>query len=509
MYKKVLLDTNIVIHRENNIVSNSNIGNLFYWLDKLHCLKFVHPLTIEEINNYDSDKERLKVLQVKLKSYETLKTSNICDKIFLDKVSPIDETPNGQIDNKLLYEVYIGSVDILITEDKKLREKAKACEIRNKVFSINEFICKVTEEHPSLIQYQTLAVKKIYFGDVNLESNFFDSFRRDYKEFDSWFRRKSNDEAYICKDDKDNIQGFLYLKIEGENENYNNIQPIFIPKKRLKVGTFKVVSTGFRLGERFIKIIFDNAIEQNVDEIYVTLFDNKPEITALSDLLQKWGFIKYGKKITENGEELVLIKPMKEYNISLSAKENFPNILYNKQKFILPIRPEFHTRLLPDSKLKNENLVNFVGKDAHKYALQKVYISWTIETNINSGDIIVFYRMGEKDSYKKYSSVLTTVGIVDSFLISFKSKEDYLNNCQNRSVFTSQELEYFWNKAKNNVKILKFIFLKSLTKKLNLDYLRKSNIIAQGEGPRPFTKITDEQFDKILQDSNTSINFYR
>lgn len=352
-------------------------------------------------------------------------------------------------------------------------------------------------------------MKKIYFGDVNLESNFFDSFRRDYKEFDSWFRKKSNDEAYICKDDKDNIQGFLYLKIEGENENYNNIQPVFMPKKRLKVGTFKVVNTGFRLGERFIKIIFDNAIEQNVDEIYVTLFDKKPEITVLSDLLQKWGFIKYGKKITENGEELVLVKPMKEYNTSLSVKENFPNILYNKQKFILPIRPEFHTRLLPDSKLKNENLVNFVGKDAHKYALQKVYISWTIETNINSGDIILFYRMGEKDSYKKYSSVLTTVGIVDSFISDFKNKEDYLNNCQNRSVFTSQELEYFWNKAKNNVKILKFIFLKSLTKKLNLDYLRRNNIIAQGEGPRPFTKITDEQFDKILQDSNTSINFYR
>ncbi len=134
MHERVLLDTNIVIHRENNIVSNPNIGNLFYWLDKLHCLKFIHPLTVEEINNYDSDKERLKVLQVKLNSYETLKTSNICDKNFLDKVSPIDETLNGQIDNNLLYEVYVGSVDILITEDKKLREKANVCGIRNKYF---------------------------------------------------------------------------------------------------------------------------------------------------------------------------------------------------------------------------------------------------------------------------------------------------------------------------------------------------------------------------------------
>ena len=62
------------------------------------------------------------------------------------------------------------------------------------------------------------------------------------------------------------------MKTENENENYSNIFPAFQPKKRLKVGTFKVESTGFRLGERFIKIIFDNAIVRNVEEIYVTLF---------------------------------------------------------------------------------------------------------------------------------------------------------------------------------------------------------------------------------------------
>ena len=45
--------------------------------------------------------------------------------------------------------------------------------------------------------------------------------------------------------------------------------------RRLKVGTFKVESTGFRLGERFIKIIFDNALHRNVDEIYVTLFTDR------------------------------------------------------------------------------------------------------------------------------------------------------------------------------------------------------------------------------------------
>lgn len=32
---RALLDTNIIIHRENKRVSNYSIGHLFQWLDKL------------------------------------------------------------------------------------------------------------------------------------------------------------------------------------------------------------------------------------------------------------------------------------------------------------------------------------------------------------------------------------------------------------------------------------------------------------------------------------------
>ncbi len=65
---------------------------------------------------------------------------------------------------------------------------------------------------------------------------------------------------------------FSYLKIENERESYHDINPQFQPKKRLKIGTLKVELNGFRLGERFLKIVFDNAIAQRVDEVYVTIF---------------------------------------------------------------------------------------------------------------------------------------------------------------------------------------------------------------------------------------------
>ena len=225
-----------------------------------------------------------------------------------------------------------------------------------------------------------------------------------------------------------------------------DIKPIFQPKRRLKIGTFKIETSGFRLGERFIKIIFDNALERNVDEIYVTLFEDRPELKALEDLLTVWGFSRYG--------------------------------------------------------IKQSN-----GKEPHRYALQKVYISWSPERNINSGDLIVFYRIAENRGRKKYESVLTTIGIVDSIRADFRNKEEFLETCQNRSVFSKAELDTFWNNHSQNLLVLRFIFVKSLTKRLTLEYLWNCNIVSAPSGPRPFTRISDEQFTNILRDSQTKITF--
>lgn len=72
---KVLLDTNIVIHREASRILNVDIGVLFRWLDKGKYIKCVHPITIQEIEK-NSNQETAKTLGVKLESYEVLKTTS-------------------------------------------------------------------------------------------------------------------------------------------------------------------------------------------------------------------------------------------------------------------------------------------------------------------------------------------------------------------------------------------------------------------------------------------------
>lgn len=111
---RALLDTNIIIHRENKRVSNYSIGHLFRWLDKLKYDKIVHPYSICEIKKY-RDPETQEAISVKLESYEVIKTVKEPDQSFLELIGLPEKSENDRIDDCLLFEVYSNRVDILIT----------------------------------------------------------------------------------------------------------------------------------------------------------------------------------------------------------------------------------------------------------------------------------------------------------------------------------------------------------------------------------------------------------
>lgn len=498
---RALLDTNIIIHRETMQATNYSIGKLYYWLDKLHYEKLLHPYTLAELRKADNVRQQ-QLYDARLSAYTHMQCVARQTDEFVSLLAEAPKTENDKIDNQLLYEVYCGRADILITEDRRMRSKAERLGIADKVLSINAFISKASADYPALVEYKALNVKKELMGNIDAKDPFFDTFRPAYKDFEKWFARKSDVEAYICRSDKNGIIGFLYLKTEDESENYSNITPTFTPKRRLKVGTFKVEASGFRLGERFVKIIFDNAIARNLDEIYVTLFKDRDELKRLYDLLIRWGFYEYGTKEIDGQQEIVLVKKLGAYDTANSVMANFPNLNINSAKMILPIMSQYHTSLFPDSKLNIE--LDYIGNIPHRYALQKVYITWTFERNLKPGDLLLFYRMG--DTYpKKYSSVITTVGVIDQVVDSFASEEEFLSYCQNRSVFKTDELKRFWAQHRYNLKVLKFVYVKSLTKRITLDYLQQHGIVEPGQGPRPFTRITDAQFSMILHDSETTL----
>jgi hypothetical protein len=286
----------------------------------------------------------------------------------------------------------------------------------------------------------------MYFGEINLKDFFFDSFREDYKGFDGWFNRKSEEISYVCFHDNQ-LSAFLFLKVEDETENYSDISPILPKRKRLKIGTFKVTSNGYKIGERFLKVIFDNAFRQKVDEIYVTIFDKRPEQKRLISLLEDWGFQFYGTKTTTHGSENVYVKEFARDKMTINRqnpKLTFPYLSRESDVYIVPIYPEYHTELLPDSILRTESPMDFVEHEPHRNALSKVYISRSTERNLKSGDLIVFYRTG-KSGNAIHTGVVTTVGVVESVVTSISDEASFIALCRKRSVFSDEELKKHWN----------------------------------------------------------------
>ena len=159
---KVLLDTNIIIHRETKDPTKEEIGKLFWWIDKLGYEKFVHQITVDEISLHQDPRTK-KAFLTKIQSYNLLQTQAPFKSEVLAVAKKYDATDNDKRDTILINEVFSDRVDFLITEDAKIHVKALELGIDTRVFSIDSFLEKVTAENPSLVDYKVPSVKEEAF----------------------------------------------------------------------------------------------------------------------------------------------------------------------------------------------------------------------------------------------------------------------------------------------------------------------------------------------------------
>lgn len=502
MPTRVLLDTNILIHREAPVVVRDNIGQLFNWLDRLGCVKCVHPVTAGEIGQHQDARVR-RSFQAKIAAYHVLQTPAAMTPSVQALSDETDTTQNDRNDSIILNELYVQRVDMVITEDRGLTRKADRLGIGDRVFTIDGFLEKVTAENPGLVDYAVLSVRQTLLGNVNIGDTFFDSFRSEYPGFDQWFNRKAEEPAYVCMDG-DRLVAFLYLKTEDEREPYGDIVPAFGPKRRLKIGTLKVELNGFKIGERFLKIIFDNAMRQRADEIYVTIFPHTIEQERLISLLEDFGFRMHGEKVNAYGNERVYVRDLTPRFDARKPRLTFPFVSRTQRSFLVPIYPDYHTALLPDSILRTESPADFIEHEPYRNAIRKAYVSRGYFRDLRSGDVIVFYRTGGF-----YQAVVTTLGIVEAVHLQIRDEEEFIRLCRKRSVFSDDELREQWRYRPNSRPfVVEFLYAYSFTRRPNMQALIAEGVIRSiNDAPRGFEEITDEQFETILRLSETDPRF--
>lgn len=341
------------------------------------------------------------------------------------------------------------------------------------------------------------SLKIIPFSKIKLSDSFFDGLRNNYVDFDKWFIRKAEEgaSAFAFYDLDGNLKDFLYVKLENEPIKYS--EGVLPAVNRLKVGTFKIERRGTSRGERFMKKIFDIAIEKNVDEIYVTLFDDTDELIHLRKFFEKFGFVKCGEILHANSRrESILIRKMKVLSHDMTF--SYPYIpKKSNDKYVLSIYPEYHTKLFPDAILRGEN-IDLISDISPTNSIYKIYICWMRDVKcLKSGDILCIYRTTDHQGPAAYRSVITSICTVDKIMSygDFENVEAFIKYTNKYSIFDANDLRK-WYITKPHFTVIKMLYNFSLNRKV----IRKQ-LIEDLKFDYPywgFFKITDKQFSELL-----------
>lgn len=330
------------------------------------------------------------------------------------------------------------------------------------------------------------------FKSISLDESFFDSLKTDYAEFENWFEKKGEQLAFTFRNDSGGLDGFLYLK--EENAVVADVFPPLPLSSRIKIGTFKINSHGTRLGERFIKRAFDIAVSRKVQALYVTVFEKHQNLLSL---FLRYGFIERATKSTANGVELVLEKVLKV--TSGDVVLDYPLIPIIKDRhFVLSIYPQWHSRLLPDSLLNNENS-SILQDVSHTNSIHKIYLTAMRGVDqLKRGDTLLIYRTSSGGP-AFYTSVITSLCVVEELLNInvFTTIEKFIAYCSPYSVFSEAELRQFYTR-KTYPWIVRFTYNLALGKRLT------RGVLIEKVGLDPdiywgFFQITSEQLESITK----------
>ena len=228
---RVILDTNIIILREDSRRVQENVQSLTERLNKYQISSLIHPASKEDIK-HDSDEERKKIIFSKLNTYHSLESppSPDDDVDFKKKIG--SQNPKA-VDNLILYAIYKDAANFLITEDKGIKRSACKLNLEDRIFNIDEMIVYIDKLF-SVTEVQTpVVIRKVPVHELDKKDPIFEPLRNQYKGFDKWLQKISNQgrEAYVYFKENGNskpIGAILILKIENET-----VEAIpYLPKKK-------------------------------------------------------------------------------------------------------------------------------------------------------------------------------------------------------------------------------------------------------------------------------------
>lgn len=480
---RFLLDTNVLIPLQDSYQTlTSNLAN-FVRLANIggHQLLY-HPATVADFQRDPDESRRNRNLQ-RLNQYSQIDNSAPCP------WNRPETSGNDACDNEILYALACDATHALVTEDRGIHSKARALGLRDRVYTIQmaeDWLRRLHE--PREVVLPNIEDVPLHSLTPGLHGDFFNSLRQGYSGFDEWFRQKAreNRRAWVYRGDDGRLAALCIYTVQT-GEAINDAQE-HLAGDALKLCTFKVGEQvrGRKIGELFLKAAFRYATERACEHLFT--HTNAYEHDYLLRLLEDFGFFQRGSY----GSDAVLVKahprvapdpadlaPL-EY-----ARRYFPHYRFDSQvqKFIVPIRPNYHDILLPDYSPHQGRL--FAAQNSAGNAIKLAYLCHASASSIRLGDVLLFYRTNDERA-------VTSVGVVDNFK-TLQDAAEIASLVSRRTVYSLHEIEKM---AIKPTKVILFRLVEHLPRQVSHTQLQHDCDVA---GPiQSIRKIQDEQFRKIL-----------
>lgn len=469
---KLLLDTNIFIPLEPTAAQPDQIqttaaAQLSKLASQTGAELWLHPAQRVDLAQ-DADHQRRQLRETLFHKYQVLEWH-------IPK--PPTSNTNDWVDGLLIEALEHHAVTALVTEDRRLKQRASRAVGPDRVLTLSDaisFLSSLTElevEPPP-------AVERVPAYILELQDSFWDSFREQYPDFDGWFRKcqREHRTAWIIRD-PDGVGLVGATIINPERVETRGL-------KTLKICSFKVAPqhSGRRYGELLLKSVFQFAFENQYDSLLITVFRDHGQ---LIELLEVFGFEREDR-IRESGEYVFTKHLGLDFggNPGLDPLQFFVRHgpftadLDKADAFIIPIRPNFHEMLFPELQTQ-QRLVP--GREAYSNGMRKAYLSQSSITPPAPGSVLFFYRSEDEQSVSAW-------GVVEATLRS-SDAEEVCAFVVPRTVYTTDEI--FQKCAAGPV--LAIIFrqgLRRLTSKARMHELRSAGVLAAA--PQSILKLSPE-----------------
>jgi hypothetical protein len=330
----------------------------------------------------------------------------------------------------------------------------------------------------------------LYALTPHLNSDFFESLREAYPSFDSWFRDKAREgkRAWVAWKEPV-VLGAICIYTQQDDQTITE-DGLTLHGRALKLSTFKVSPSarGRKIGELFLKAAFRFATFNRLENVFI--HGDLDRHHFLFEMLEDFGFSNVGKHPGSIGRDAVYLKrhpispPVDNIEPFEYLRRFFPHFRHDSAicKFIIPIRPEYHSILFPDYEAKQRNL--FRPSNTAGNAIKLAYLCHAPTKHMKPGELLLFYRSGDEKA-------ITSLGIVERYE-TLQGADLIAGLVRRRTVYSMREIEAM---IKKPTRVMLFRLIKHFERPFSQPWL-EANSVLKGP-PQSITKISNTSFEKV------------